>query len=194
VRAYLVYCFVIKSEFNVIGVYMRYCPECGYKLIKLPLGGRERLTCEDPKCGFVHWNNPVPVVAAIVEHDNEIALIQNVGWPSDWFGLVTGFLEAGEMPAEAVLREVEEEIGLPAKLQSYVGMYEFYRSNQLIIAYHVTVDSHEVNLCPHEIAAQKWVAIDDIEPWSAGTGKALQDWLKTKGINRDLVDFSGANS
>jgi NAD+ diphosphatase len=162
---------------------MRYCPDCGCKLIKLPIAGKERLTCEDPRCGFVHWNNPVPVVAAIVEHDNEIALIQNVGWPSDWFGLVTGFL-----------REVEEEIGLTAKLQSYVGMYEFYRSNQLIIAYHVTVDSHEVDLCQHEIAAQKWVAIDDIQPWSAGTGKALQDWLKSKDIDRGLVDFSGANS
>ena len=173
---------------------MNYCPQCSSSLSEVVVEGERYSGCPEKECDFVHWNNPVPVVAAIVEHDNEIALIQNVGWPSDWFGLVTGFLEAGEMPAEAVLREVEEEIGLPAKLQSYVGMYEFYRSNQLIIAYHVTVNSHEVDLCPHEIAAQKWVAIEDIEPWSAGTGKALQDWLKTKGIHRELVDFSGANS
>ena len=173
---------------------MKYCSFCGQQLIKLPLGGRERSACPDMKCGFVHWNNPIPVVAAIVEHDGDIALIQNVGWPDNWFGLVTGFLESGEMPAEAVLREVEEEIGLQATLQSYVGMYEFYRSNQLIIAYHVTVESHEVNLYRHEIADQKWVPIAEVEPWSAGTGKALRDWLKTKGIDRDLEEFGTTNT
>ncbi len=173
---------------------MKYCSFCGLDLIKLPLGGRDRLACQDAKCGFVHWNNPVPVVAAIVEHDGDIALIQNVGWPENWFGLVTGFLESGEMPEEAVLREVEEEIGLKATLQSYVGMYEFYRSNQLIIAYHVTVESHEVNLDRHEIADQKWVAITEVQPWSAGTGKALRDWLKLKGIDRELAEFGSTNN
>ena len=100
---------------------MKYCSFCGQQLIKLPLGGRERSACPDIKCGFVHWNNPIPVVAAIVEHDGDIALIQNVGWPDNWFGLVTGFLESGEMPAEAVLREVEEEIGLQATLFKFVA-------------------------------------------------------------------------
>jgi NAD+ diphosphatase len=168
---------------------MKYCPQCGSPLIQLPLSGRDRLACPDPRCGFVHWNNPVPVVAAIVEHAGDVILIQNVGWPAHWFGLVTGFLESGEMPEEAVLREVEEEIGLKAELQSYVGMYEFYRSNQLLIAYHVTVDSHDVDLCKHEIAASKWVSIDTITPWTAGTGKALRDWLRLRGIEREMADF-----
>ena len=47
--------------------------------MELPMGGRPRPACPDNQCGFVHWNNPVPVVAAIVEHDNEIALVRNVG-------------------------------------------------------------------------------------------------------------------
>ncbi len=173
---------------------MKFCPYCGSPLSKLPLSGRDRLACAAPRCGFVHWNNPVPVVAAIVEHADEVALIRNVGWPEHWYGLVTGFLEAGEMPEEGILREVEEEIGLKAEMQSYVGMYEFYRSNQLIIAYHVTVDSHDVELCKHEIADHKWVPIETVQPWSAGTGKALRDWLRSRGIERELVDFERANT
>lgn len=173
---------------------MKYCPYCGSPLSVLPLSGRERPACPDNRCGFVHWNNPIPVVAAIVEHDNDIALVRNVGWPQHWYGLVTGFLEQGEMPESAVLREVEEEIGLEAKLESYVGMYEFYRSNQLIIAYHVTVQSHDVKLCKHEIADQKWVPINEVKPWTAGTGKALRDWLQARGIERDLVDFDRAGN
>lgn len=173
---------------------MNFCPQCGTRLVTLPLSGRDRPACPDNRCGFVHWNNPTPVVAAIVEHADHVILVRNVGWPEHWFGLVTGFLEQGEMPEEAVLREVKEEIGLDARLESYVGMYEFYRANQLLITYHVTVDSHDVELCKHEIAAHKWVPVSEVQPWSAGTGKALRDWLAARGIERALVDFdSGAN-
>ena len=104
------------------------------------------MACPDYQCGFVHWNNPIPVVAAIVEHDEHIVLVRNVGWPKTWYGLVTGFLESGEMPEEGVLREVEEEIGLKPTLQSYIGMYEFHRANQLLIHYHVTVESKDVTI------------------------------------------------
>ena len=88
-----------------------------------------------------------------------------------------------------MLREVQEEIGLRAELKSYVGMYEFYRSNQLLICYHVTVPSKHVNLDRHEIADSKWVHVDEVKPWTAGTGKALRDWLRLRGIEREMVDF-----
>ena len=161
--------------------------------MRLPVAGRERLVCPDGQCGFVHWDNPIPVVAAIVEHDDHVVLVRNVGWPEHWYGLVTGFLESNEMPEEGILREIEEEIGLAAELQSYVGMYEFYRRNQLIIAYHTTVSSKDVTLCQEEIADHKWVHVEQVKPWSAGTGKALRDWLRLRGIERELVDFDRAN-
>ena len=172
---------------------MKYYPYCGSLLMRLPMSGRERLACPDGQCGFVHWDNPVPVVAAIVEHDDHVVLVRNVGWPQHWYGLVTGFLESGEMPEEGIAREIEEEIGLQAEMQSYIGMYEFYRRNQLIIAYHLTVESKEVTLCTEEIADHKWVHVEEVKPWTAGTGKALQDWLKQRGIEREMVDFDRAN-
>ena len=172
---------------------IKFCPYCGNYLSTLAVSGRDRLACTAPKCGFVHWNNPIPVVAGIVECEDHIILVRNVGWPETWYGLVTGFLESGEMPEEGILREVQEEIGLEAELQSYIGMYEFYRSNQLLIAYHVTVESRQVNLCQEEIADAKWIPVEEVEPWSAGTGKAVKDWLKGKGIERELKDFARAN-
>lgn len=173
---------------------MKYCPYCGSPLLRMQLSGRERPACPDPKCGFVHWNNPIPVVAAIVEHAGRVCLVRNVGWPSHWYGLVTGFLESREMPEEAVLREVAEEIGLEGRLESYVGMYEFYRANQLLITYHVSVDSDAVRPCKQEIADYKWVPVETVQPWTAGTGRALRDWLAARGIEREMVDFDrGAN-
>jgi len=97
------------------------------------------------------------------------------------------------MPEEAVVREVKEETGLDGTLQSYVGMYEFHRRNQLLICYHVTVDSNEVTCPPDEIADHKWIHIEKVQPWTAGTGQALRDWLRSRGIEREMREFGEVN-
>jgi NAD+ diphosphatase len=173
---------------------MNFCPQCGQPLRRLEVAGRARDTCIAPRCGFVHWNNPVPVVAGVVEWNDHVVLVRNVGWPSNWYGLVSGFVEAGELPEEAVVREVQEEIGLAPVLRSYIGMYEFHRRNQLLICYHLTVDSDAVACPPDEIADYKWVHIEKVRPWTAGTGRALRDWLRTRGIEREMLDFSEVNN
>ena len=68
-------------------------------------GGLERPTCLAEGCGLVLWDNPVPVVAALVELEGRIVLARNVAWPENAFGLVTGFLERDEAPAQGGARE-----------------------------------------------------------------------------------------
>lgn len=173
---------------------MNFCPQCATPLEWADFGGRMRAGCPRHRCGFVHWDNPVPVVGGIVEWDNQIVLVRNVGWPENWYGLVTGFLEAGEMPEEAVVREVREEIGVDATIESFIGMYEFHRKNQLLIIYHLRAHSGNVVTPADEIADYKWVAIDKVKPWTAGTGQALRDWLRSRGIEREMFDFSEVNN
>lgn len=158
-----------------------YCPQCAQPLIDTDLGGRLRRACTTPACGYVHWNNPVPVVAAIVEHEGQIILARNVAWPASFYALITGFLEQGESPETGVQREVAEELGLTPQGANFVGLYEFHRQNQLIIAYHVpatgTVKLNE------ELADWKHVAYDRAQFWPAGTGYALRDWLRDMGFD-----------
>ncbi|MGR8949667.1 MAG: hypothetical protein ACU84Q_16620, partial [Gammaproteobacteria bacterium] len=61
------------------------------------------------------------------------------------------------------------------------------------IHYHVTVESKDVVFPKDEIADYKWVHIEEVQPWTAGTGRALQDWLASRGIKRELVEFEEAN-
>ena len=68
-----------------------YCPHCTNPLAEREDGGRPRRACPDVDCGYVHYDNPVPVVAALVEHEGCVILTQSKGWPADWFGLVAGF-------------------------------------------------------------------------------------------------------
>jgi NADH pyrophosphatase NudC (nudix superfamily) len=90
----------------------RYCPRCRNELTTRTRGDRPRRVCPDAECGFVHWDNPVPVAAAIVERDDGVVLVRSRGAPPTWFGLVAGYIEPGERPIEAAIREVREEIGL----------------------------------------------------------------------------------
>jgi NADH pyrophosphatase NudC (nudix superfamily) len=152
----------------------RFCPRCAEPLAAGEFGGAPRLGCA---CGFVHWDNPLPVVAAIVEHDGGVILARNQAWADPkMFGLITGFLEKGESPEDAVAREVKEELSLDATSVHFVGLYPFERRNELIIAYHVPA-AGEVKL-NEELADYRRIAPEKLKPWDFGTGLALRDWLK----------------
>jgi len=153
----------------------RFCPQCGGPLAAHEAGGVERAACANPACGFVHWDNPVPVVAALVEIDERILLARNVAWPEKVFGLITGYLERDESPEQAVVREVGEELGLTASGVELIGLYPFAAKNQLIIAYHVRAAGDV--LLNEELAEYRLIEPEKLKAWDFGTGPAVRDWL-----------------
>lgn len=159
---------------------LKYCPVCASPLQHRAVGGRGRLVCGDDGCDYVFWDNPAPVVAAIVEHEGEIVLARNVGWPEKMFGLVSGYLEQGESPDEAILREIEEEIGLDGEIESFVGYYTFAEANQIIFVYHVK-GRGQIVVDETELAAVTRVRPEKLQPWPRGTGPAVRDWLRAQG-------------
>ncbi|KVE37880.1 NUDIX domain-containing protein [Burkholderia sp. TSV86] len=171
----------------------RFCPQCARPLVERAVsagdGDRMRVSCPDAACGYVHWNNPVPVVAAIVEYEGKILLARNAAWPEGWFALITGFLERGETPEDGIAREVREETSLLAESVALVGVYEFIRKNELIIAYHVRACG-EIRLSP-ELLEYRLVDPPDLRPWRAGTGHALADWMRARGLAVEFVDSPG---
>lgn len=155
-----------------------FCPQCGAGLVEREMGGLERKVCPAPDCGYVYWNNPIPVVAAIVEVDDCVLLGRNREWPEKMFGLITGFLEAGETPENGVVREVKEELGLDAQLQEMVGIYSSFEQNQIIFAYHLCAEGEPV--LGEELAEYKAVPIKKLRPWPFATGLAVRDWLQKR--------------
>ena len=162
---------------------MKYCPQCAHRLINVRLEGREYLACEWEECNYVFYDNPLPVVAALVEHEGQVLLARNQAWPTKMFGLITGFVEKKETPEEAVIREVKEELGMEADIVSLIGLYPFFERNELIIAYHVR--SHGNPTLSEELAEIKLVPPEKIKPWAFGTGFAVQDWLNLRGNQKE---------
>ena len=143
------------------------------------IDGAQRITCSSDTCSFVHWDNPTPVVAAIVELDGKVIMIRNKGWPEKMFGIVSGFLEKGETPDDAILREVKEELGLDGKIESFIGYYSFFEMNQLILTYHIAAKGEIV--IGDELEEIRVVEPERIKPWPYGTGPAVKKWLESRG-------------
>ena len=156
---------------------MQFCPKCGNPLAASQIDGKERQVCS-ATCGYVFWDNPVPVVAAIVELGDSVILVRNKAWPEKFLGLVTGFLEKGETPEEAILREVKEELGLAGTIAGFVGYYSFFEMNQIILTFHVRATG--VVTLGNELAESKSLSPDRVRPWNFGTGLAVKDWLEKR--------------
>lgn len=163
-----------------------FCPTCQGELGQ---GEEGYIACLNKTCSFVHYQNPTPVVAAVIEYkDGNVLLAHNAKWPPKIFALVTGFLEKHENPEEAVLREVKEEVGLDAELRGFLGHYMFKKMNQLIIAYHVYADG-EVVLDDPEIDEVKVVPFEKVKTWPTGTGEALHKFMESKGYSPEVISF-----
>ncbi|PAT43905.1 hypothetical protein CLI92_03590 [Vandammella animalimorsus] len=167
---------------------MRYCPHCATALawVQAPedSGLVDRLRC--PACGWTHWNNPTPVLAAIVEYHGQILLARNALWKDRFFGLITGFMEAGESPEQGIAREVKEEVNLDVQQCTLVDVSAFLRMNQVLISYHV-VATGEIALSP-ELSEYRLVDPAQATVWTTGTGLALQKWLRARGFEPQVIE------
>lgn len=161
-----------------------YCPRCAAQLTDAPHSGRIRRAC--PACGWVHWDNPTPVVAAVIEYDGKVLLARNCAWPPKMFALVTGFLERDESPAAAIAREVHEETALVARGCDLIGVYDFALRNQVIIAFHVPAEG--TIALSEELAEFRLVEPARLRPWRLGTGLAVADWLRARGLPVEFLD------
>lgn len=168
----------------------KFCPSCAAPLAPLARmedgGEKVRLRC--PACDYTHWNNPTPVLAAVIEYRGKILLARNAAWTAQMYALITGFMEAGETPEGGITREIKEETSLDVSDLKLIGVYDFQRMNQVIIAYSA-VGHGEVRLSP-ELVDYKLYAHEDVKCWPAGTGYAMADFLKSKGYHPEFVEWS----
>ncbi len=167
----------------------RFCPQCAEPLMLLTKqedgGDKDRLCC--PACDYTHWNNPTPVLAAVIEYQGQILLARNAAWPEKKYALITGFMEAGETPQDGITREIGEETSLKVQALNLIGVYDFQRMNQVIIAYHAVCEG-TVSLSP-ELVDYRLVAPAALKCWPSGTGFAVADWLRSRGHEPEFVEW-----
>ena len=127
----------------------KFCSLCGYRLRRKQEDSRKRLVCQ--KCGWVHYENPLPVVVCAVRNrKNEILVAKRNLKPGigKW-ALPGGFVESNETPEIACLRELKEETGLKGKIKRLTGVYSQktrHYGSLLIIGYEVSIFKNKLSL------------------------------------------------
>jgi NADH pyrophosphatase NudC (nudix superfamily) len=160
---------------------MKYCPECASAITQVTIDGENRLACSK-ECGFVFWNNPIPVAAALIEINGQYLLARNKEWPEGFFSLISGFIEAGESPETSITRETNEELGLNATEVQFLGHYPFPEMNQLLITYLVKTKG-DIKLSP-ELSEYKLLSESELLAYDFGVLKlgqlVVEKWQKNK--------------
>lgn len=163
-----------------------FCPLCGDGLIPIKSGlDRGRMGCK--RGHFVHYDNPAVTAFAFVERSGHFLVLERGQEPyrGQW-ELPGGFIEAGECPADSVIREVFEETGLragtPAVLGAYTSRYGDDGKWTVDIAFHCNASDGELHLSA-ESSDAAWVTIDEMPPLAfAGERSALQEIKRKLGL------------
>jgi ADP-ribose pyrophosphatase YjhB (NUDIX family) len=93
----------------------KHCLYCGRATIKKYEDNVQRDFC--PSCQSFFYENPLPVVSAILDSSRRILLVKRSRPPfKGMWCLPTGFAEAGESIEDATLRELEEETGIKGRI------------------------------------------------------------------------------
>jgi len=100
---------------------MNYCPQCATPLEDKEWGGKIRRVC--PACGFVHFRDPKVAVVLFIVQDGKVMLVKRAVDPEEGkWTLPAGFLDYGEAPREAAIREMKEETGLDIQITRLVDV------------------------------------------------------------------------
>ncbi|MBC8213861.1 MAG: NUDIX hydrolase [Candidatus Marinimicrobia bacterium] len=107
--------------------YMEYCSNCGEKNSEMFVEGRHRYYCNH--CDTVHYENPKPTATLICPKGKEILLVRRKYEPAKGFWcLPGGFIELGETPQMAAIRELKEETNLNGNIEKLLGHCSHFNS------------------------------------------------------------------
>ena len=128
---------------------------CPYCTATLSLNAESQLSCT---CGFIHYDNPIPVVACLVPfsptvidgkpetyfvpntspEQTRILLVQRGAAPfvGEWC-LPCGYLNSKETPKLGAVRETKEETGIVTRVEKILGVCNPlpHQLNQIVICY-----------------------------------------------------------
>ena len=167
----------------------RYCPACTVELVWRDSDGHPRQTC--PACGFIHYQNPTPAAACLVERDGRVLMVQRKYPPyvGQWT-LPAGYIEWDETPEQAAVRETQEETGLQVVTSGLFGVFPWRHEfndgqshdNGLLVVYLATVAGGELQ-AGDDAQAVGWFAAGALPAEIAFSSHrvALAIWLEGSG-------------
>jgi NAD+ diphosphatase len=144
-----------------------FCANCGAPTTVSAAGLSRR--CES--CGSSHFPRTDPVVIMRVACNGHVLLGSRAGWPGNRYSILAGFVEPGETPEEAVIREVREESGIAAHALRYVTSQPWPFPSSLMIGFEALGDGGEPACSDGELSDIGWFTREQVRRAQSGQGE-----------------------
>jgi mutator protein MutT len=145
---------------------------------------RPRETCV--RCGYVHYVGPALAAGVVLADEGRICLVRRAHDPG--FGRWTfpgGFVDVGEDPADAALRELREETGCRGEIERLLGVYRSTgpQGRPVVIVVYEARLRREGTGQSDEVQEVRWFGPQDL-PWDEfafpSTVEALRGFLSSR--------------
>lgn len=136
-----------------------FCARCGEPTEVAEAGHVRRC----PADGSMHFPRTDPAVIMLVTDPDDRALLGRApSWPEDRYSTLAGFVEPGETPEQAVVREVDEESGIAVESVAYAGSQPWPFPSSLMLAYYGSSPGGKPRPDEDEIADVRWFTRDEL--------------------------------
>lgn len=100
---------------------VNFCQVCGAAMSDAERYGKVRRVC--PACGYIHFDDPKVAAVVFIEREGEVLLVRRAVDPErgKW-ALPAGYIDYGEHPIDAAIREVFEETGLVIEISDLLDV------------------------------------------------------------------------
>lgn len=154
----------------------RYCPRCGVPTVRT---GPIAKKC--PECRQEIYPRISPAVIVLIRREGRVLLVHARNFRGPFYGLVAGFVEAGETLEECVRREVMEETGLSIRNLEYFGSQPWPYPSGIMIGFTADYAGGEIRLQREELSAGAFYDRDHLPeiPRKLSLARRLIDaWLE----------------
>ena len=136
------------------------CSVCGAETQVSRAG--EMRSC--PSCSTDHFPRTDPaVIMTVVDDDGRCLLGHNAARADGWYSTLAGFVEPGESPEEAVVREVAEEVGVEIDRVTYLGSQPWPFPSSLMLGFEAHAATRAIDVDGSEITEARWFTRDELE-------------------------------
>jgi 8-oxo-dGTP diphosphatase len=125
---------------------INYCPRCGTPVEWAFRFSKDRPVC--PSCDWVYFPDPKVAVAVLILQDGKILLAKrNIDPQKGFWSLPAGFVDAGEDPVQAAVRECLEETGLVVTITGLLDVMagrEHSKGADILIVYEAVIEGGQL--------------------------------------------------
>ena len=159
----------------------RFCGRCATATVQSDTD--RSMKC--PACGLLAYPRLAPAMITLVTRgepgpDQQVLLARGVQFRAPMYSCLAGFVEPGESLEDAVVREVEEEVGVVVGNVTYRGSQPWPFPHSLMIGFRAEWERGEIVCDPSEIIDAQWYTRDSLPPIPPAISiarKLIDAWL-----------------